>query len=345
MEAFSLDVSLPYDIIETGLPFTARLKTEHYSLTYCSASCQSIRMPMTIIGEDIEITLEPPRPVSSYLVSYHSICFLIPPLFVLSFILNDEGLAWVVQSVQTCARACAREGKVGLPLYVCPTFLPSPSLSVTLGLYLAISHPVQPSCLSSCSSSHSKSSSHLSVLDLPTAPHCSQGEPYSTLYASSVLHVRLIRICPGPPHMASKKSLNVLGFAVPSALALKVSLSQGSWCSLPPALQQVLRYIWQRSENVKKAGLLTHTHPTFSFKVSHLLPVYLQTVLQGIPGSSRKRKHTLEVGLRYHLVSFADVLFCPGKPFNLICRVCDFWCPHAWWRGQDACGNLRVCQQ
>lgn len=28
MEASSLDVSLPYDIIETRLPFTARLKTE-----------------------------------------------------------------------------------------------------------------------------------------------------------------------------------------------------------------------------------------------------------------------------------------------------------------------------
>lgn len=53
LEASSLDVSPPYDIMEPGLPFTARLKTERYSLTYCSASCQSIRMPMTIIGEDI----------------------------------------------------------------------------------------------------------------------------------------------------------------------------------------------------------------------------------------------------------------------------------------------------
>lgn len=60
---------------------------------------------MTIIREDIEITLEPPRPVSSYLLSYHSVCFLIPPLFVSSFILNDEGLVRVVQSIQQHARA------------------------------------------------------------------------------------------------------------------------------------------------------------------------------------------------------------------------------------------------
>lgn len=149
IEASSLDVSLPYDIIETVLPFTARLKTERYSLTYCSASCQSIRMPVTIIEEDIEITLEPPRPVSSYLVSYHSICFLIPPLCVLSFTLNDEGLArWSRASKHVHGHVCVK-AKLDYLCMCVQHFCPR----VTLGLYLAISHPVQPSCLSSCSSS------------------------------------------------------------------------------------------------------------------------------------------------------------------------------------------------
>lgn len=291
IEASSLDVSLPYDIIETVLPFTARLKTERYSLTYCSASCQSIGMPMTIIAEDIEITLEPPRPVSSYLVSYHSICFLIPPLCDLSFILNDEGLArWSRASKHVHGHVCGKAKLDYLCMCVqhfCPRLVWVWPLGCTLQSVILSSPPVW----AVAPPAFSKSSSHLSVLDLPTAPHCSQGEPPSPAF---MLHVRLTRICPGPPsYTASKNSLNVIGFTFPSALALKVSLSQGSWSSLPPALQQVLRYIWQRSENVKKAGPLTHTHPTFSFKVSHLLPVYLRTVLQGIPGSLRKQKHTL----------------------------------------------------
>lgn len=60
--------------------------------------------------------------------------------------------------------------------------------------------------------------------------------------------------------------------ALPSLqLPLKVSLSQGSPYSLPPALYPVLTYIWQRRGNVKMAWLPAHSHPPFSFKVSPFL--------------------------------------------------------------------------
>lgn len=71
---------------------------------------------------------------------------------------------------------------------------------VTLGLYLAISHPVQPSCLSACSSSLSK---ELFSSQCARPSHCpllfSRWVSFGSLYASAVLHVRLTSVCPVPP--------------------------------------------------------------------------------------------------------------------------------------------------
>lgn len=68
----------------------SKLNSEWFCLTYCTATCQSMRMPMTIIGKDIQITVELPCPVPSYLPSYHSICFLIYLLLNLNLTPNEE---------------------------------------------------------------------------------------------------------------------------------------------------------------------------------------------------------------------------------------------------------------